>query len=341
MEPCAERYCNTKVILMTTFANLIASQHQFEVNGGERIGALLWWDLNGCHISHPDLLDQAEDYGVPERYLPLEITPINAFKRAFRKVEQALPTGLMLRKITQQSEARLNWVGVVEESVDASAKDLDYATLTKLTFDRETGVFSVVTTDPREIKAKFEYWYDHCKCHTTDDIRRILQSFNREASVSLRDSGGVYFLTNSHQSTLDGIANLIHAISPGNKVYQLPLFTSPTTQSTLNQVVAHNLEAEIKRLKEDINGLVELESTRESTLQKRLPELELIRARVRTFSDVLSFQAEELYEKLGEAETRLRAELTLNSPPQPVSPQPLPQSPQPFSLKAFDTEIGF
>lgn len=93
----------------------------------------------------------------------------------------------------------------------------------------------------------------------------MLSSFVAEAGVSLRESGGVYFIAAPHQPTIEAMSAVLQAIGH-NKLHQLPLYDSPLAQSTLNGLAATTLDEEIQRLQEEIEAFLADDKTRRSTL---------------------------------------------------------------------------
>ena len=106
----------------------------------------------------------------------------------------------------------------------------------------------------------------------------------------------------------------------------------------MNEVVQLSLEKELENLKGEIDKLTQSESTRDNTLKKRLPEFELLRSRVKTFSSVLSFEAQALLKKVQAAQNVLEGELGVTH----ITPksEPTPE-PQPVETPVYDQAAGF
>ncbi|MDJ0703207.1 MAG: hypothetical protein QNJ46_08005, partial [Leptolyngbyaceae cyanobacterium MO_188.B28] len=259
---------------MANIATLLENQERFETQGGQRIGALLWWELGGCHISHAELESLAASLNVPPAYLPPETSAINSYKRAFNHVaKHGIKEGFMLRKISSRvNEKGETWIALVEETADEQIKDLNYQVIAKIKFDSRQRTFEADRPHEQAIHEKLELWFEHYSLHETSDIRSILQRFNKMCSVVMRNNGGIYFCPNPHLDTADAIANLIHAISPQNRVHQLPLFSAESVQIEMNEVVQLSLEKELENLKDEIDKLTQSNKTWETTLYKYLPE---------------------------------------------------------------------
>ena len=116
--------------------------------GGQRLGSLLWWALNGNRIGHDALEALAQRHNLPDKYLPRPVKPPSAFRRAWRHASTNLDGGLMLRQIADTADSIV--IGIVKESPDQQALDLDY----------------------------------NVQAHTTADIHTMITNFIHEAGVS-------------------------------------------------------------------------------------------------------------------------------------------------------------
>lgn len=327
--------------MISNVADLITLQTQAQAQGANVMGQLLWWDLGACRISHNDLVALAVQYGAPREYLPVEISPINAFKRAYNRVQKRLPEDLQLEKVSREPEDFEQWIVLKQRTADKKAKDVEFETVQKVCFNIQKLTFEGDRSHEAGAPAMFEEEFQTALMHDTSDIRKVLQSFNNHSSFSLRDSGGVYFAPLSVQDDLNAIANLVEAVSSLNKVYRIPLTDLPQVQTTMSNLAQKTLEQEIASLDSDIQELFDDAKIKQSTLKHRLPEVRRIQSRVKLFSDVLSVQAQSLQSKLTVIQNALHKELGLapvqtpSATPTPIKPQSQPAQP------VYDQAAGF
>ena len=111
------------------------AQRQLANAGGKQLGSLLWWSLNGNRITHDQLEALAARHNLDDKYLPKEIKPTQAFRRGCRHAGTKLPKGMMLRPIADTSDELI--VGLVQERVNETTRDLDYDLITRIEFDRK------------------------------------------------------------------------------------------------------------------------------------------------------------------------------------------------------------
>jgi len=277
-------------------------QERVAQQGGEHLGTLLWWSLENNHIHYSALVGLAQQHGLPEKYLPNPVKPANAFRRAWRTANRKLEKGLMLRQIAESDETIA--VGLVRETADRVAVDLDYAVMGKVVFNKQHEIITVSGQGVEDIQKL----YQHHLALTTQDIRFMLLQFVREAGVSLRQRGGTYFIPASWQTSLNALGRVVENAG-SNMVYQLPIYDTEQVKGTLSDVARRSLDDEIRALREELEGFDE--KTRQSTLERRMSRFEELRSRVKMFSGVLSFKAEDLSDKLEELHNGLRKRLGL------------------------------
>lgn len=267
-------------------------QEKSEAAGAAHLGTLFWWDLANNNISHGDLELAADHQGFPREYLPAQVKPHQAFKRAVSHAETMVPKGILIRKIKDDKKECV--IGIVSEIQDIAMKDLKYKTLSVIEFDKVT---SHITNGASHdvVKTIHDLYIRHLN-HDTDDIRKIMANFLNRSGVALRQSGGVYFIPAQFQPVLDSMCRLIEAVG-SNATYQLKQFDTVATRMTLTTVATKSLDDEIRQMQEELDKFA-FEKARKETLEGKLDGFEELRARVNLFSGVLNFKADVLNSKI-------------------------------------------
>ncbi len=299
--------------------------------GARELGSLLWWELSSTRIDHPQLVATAQQHGLDVKYLPAEIKPVQAFRRAWRHANTKLAEGLMLRPIVENTDEIV--IGLVREKPDGARKSLDYDVLARIAFSKieekiRSDLEHVVVVHVREL-------LQHHLAHTTEDVRLMMTSFMAEAGVSLREAGGVYFVLSAHQRQLDALCSVVEAIGK-NRTYRLPIVDAAATRVTLSEVTQRSLGDEVLELEEELTAF-NLESVRDSTLERRLEAFERLRARAGLFAHVLAFKADGLGARIASMESTIRQRLGIEPLPAPTRAK---QS-KPVTTKAFAADVGF
>ena len=321
---------------MTTFNTLRAAQGRMAEAGGEPLGSLLWWSLNGNRIEHDQLLNLASQFGLPERHLPKEIKPTQAFRRGWRHASTKLVDGQMLRPIAETTDEVV--VGLVQESVDEKTRELEYGLLNRITFDKHAAAI----TSEREgiVTESIRTLFRHHLAHTSKDIRSMLTSFLSEAGVSLRESGGVYYVPANYQDTLEALCSVVEGAG-NNSTFQLPIVDTPAGRSALRTVAQRNLDDEVRQLQEELERFDD-DKVRSSTLERKLEAFGDLRSRVDLFARVLSFKADDLRSKIGVTQAALRARLGVDEREPPMRAAPDVGRPKAVIPPApYAADVGF
>lgn len=309
---------------------LQAVQARHEQAGGRRLGSLLWWSLANNRISHPELESMFEQQGLAHDYLPKAVKPAGAFRRAWRHAASGLASGLMLRRISESADELV--VGLVEEHPDATNKDLDYRVLARISFDKAEG--RIEADAEHGVVEEMRWLYRRHLDHSTDDIRSMLTAFLGDAGISLRESGGVYFVPARFSTTLDALCAVVEAAG-GNTTFRLPVLDTADGRSTLRDVANRSLDDELRALEQELAGF-DPDSVRASTLERRVEAFDALRSRVRMFSGVLQFKADGMLDRIANLQAGLRGQLGAKGAPAPT-PMPAPRA----TVTPYSEAAGF
>lgn len=286
---------------------------------GDFIGSLIWWSLSDNHVDFSTLESYAKAFGYPERYLPNEVTPISAFRRAWKDASKRMSAGLMLRSIGDTPQSIQ--IALVKEERNTSQSTLDHEQLLAIIFDKKDHTISVDFTAihkytatelaNHEVVTLVRERYQHHLLLTTEDMRKLITNFVHAKGISLRESGGVYFIPAPEQPTLESMTELVHKVGR-NQVVFMPFYDSPQAQAVLSGLAKESIAQDIQRLEEELDQLASDDKTRESTLQRRLELYEDLKSRVATFNMVLEVQADEFNNKIHDLQNKLRTQLGLS-----------------------------
>ena len=273
--------------------------------GGQLLGSLFWWSLNGNSIERSKLEKLAEKHGLDKKYLPNEIRPAGAFRRAVKHASAKLPKGMLLRLIND-SDTEIA-IGQVKEMPDEQTRDLDYNVEARIIFDKKSHAISSDYENGTSSLIRNLY-----QCHlslSTQDLRNMMLSFLKESSIRIRQNGGVYFIASSHHKTLHALCRVVQSAG-GNSTYSLPIFDSQNSKHTLRSIAKSSLDAEIRQLTTELEKF-DKEKMRDSTLDRKLRNFEEIRSKTLMFSRVLNFKAKAFTDKISEFQNGLRSDLGL------------------------------
>lgn len=322
---------------MTTYESIRRTQDTLRSTTGAReLGHLLWWQLNGSRVEHDQLVAAAERRALDLKFLPAEVKPVQAFRRACRHATAKTPKGLMLRPIAE-TEGEIV-IGLVREKPNEARRDLDYDVVARISFDK---VSPKISADAEHaVVEQIRDLYRHHLAHTTEDIRTMMTSFLSEAGVSLRESGGVYYVTSAHSTQLESLCRVVEEVGH-NRTFRLPIIDTPATRTTLREVAERSLDDEVRELEEELAGF-DFEKVRDSTLERRLEAFEQLRSRAALFAGVLAFKADGLSQRVLAMQVQVRQHLGIEPLPTPAHvTAPDSSRPSTAPVVPFSTDVGF
>lgn len=322
------------------FASL-ANHAQAQVEASALLGHQLWWDLCGNRISHASLEAHAQAQGLPLEYLPSEVQPSGAFRRAWRAIANRVGEGLLLREIGETKEAIL--VALARESVSEQAKSWAGDQLATIVFDKKSHAITI-EIDPihgHAIPADFERNLRKVVAyhseHTTQDVRAMITRFASKRGIMLKAGGGIYFVPQAHTAQLEALCRVVAACSAGNATYTLPVADSAQARATMSAVAQDGLAEEIRQLEAEIASF-DLTKARESTLAGKIDAFDSMRARVSMFASVLNLKAGDLTTRLDSLRARISHVLAGGDP---ETAPAVEVAAKPKEPEVFDVEAGF
>ncbi|MEM1022465.1 MAG: DUF6744 family protein [Myxococcota bacterium] len=308
------------------------AQARLERAGVSVLGRLVWWSLGPNSIADDDLRRLAVEHGLDERFLPQPINPAGVSRRAVRHAASGLGQGLLLRKISETSEAIV--VGLVQERPDEVAKNLDYELKGRVSFDKRT--CELRREGSQVLLDEVERLYQRHLLLSTDDIRATITSFLGETGIALRRSGGVHFVPHSRGSELVALIAVVEDAGP-NEVRTLGIFDTPRDRSVLQDAARRTLDDELKSLETELESYDPLR-VRDSTLERRVTDFEQLRQRAALFQNVLGLRAEDLARRVLDIQRGLHGFLK-QSPEERAANVPLPSS-EPHPQPELETSVA-
>ena len=241
------------------------------------IGSILWFTVPDPSITRSDLEQHFFDLGLDERFLPRPISAVNAFRRATGEAENEydLPQEgqsalLFIEEVDYDSERVERHV--MRRVRDRKGKQLSYETVGQAVFYRASraakarglGGESVKWTildqrltlrsDEHDIVRDFinetNQSYRHlCDYLTPDAIRAVFRNYIAFLNaISVRPSGGVYFVHRTRQDTVDLLTELARRLSGGVALHSLPLIDTEEQRDMLSEAYQDEVEKEVEKL---------------------------------------------------------------------------------------------
>ncbi len=178
------------------------------------LGINVWWTVSRFVRSIDEMNALAVRYGLdPENFI--EPSEKKAFSRTAKGVGHS--TNKFARTIKDTPNAMV--VGIVTEKVDQTREKLRYNQETKASFDKST---KHATVEGKELDCqKFLADFSQFKAHYTDgDLRTFIRrSIQAVGAVSLRPTGGIYFVPRQGADVVAKLDSMLSELGIGRIIY--------------------------------------------------------------------------------------------------------------------------
>ena len=271
---------------------------------GEHVGDLLWWTLEDARVTRNRLLDIWHDAGLATNFLPEPPTPERALKAAVRQCQVGHHDHLI--RLGKEDERELIFA-IVQEHRDG-AGNVTYQQEARITLDRLAP--SQLRSDALShdlVRAVSDAYDQLLSTHTPDDIRRTLvRTLSSCAAVTLRDSGGVYWVPAPYAETLRRLQNAVAAVGR-SRLDLVPLHGTPEATQALGDAARSAIQDDLTALSTEIDSFLVAPPERASTLMRRLQTFEELRGKARLYHSILQVQVGDLEAKLNDLTLHVEA----------------------------------
>jgi len=214
-----------RMIEMSSFNLENSTAIQGNGNNIPVIGHLTWYSLAEQMYSREDIRQGLINSGLDEHWLPPVIRLPDAFRRATSAVE--------CRRVSDQEGKHYNYLirevaydatfiqrNIVMETVDRAGKRLEYnPEAAILTLDKEQGTINiqVLSKNAEDITKEALRLFELFKNHYNSQMVRgmIHRIHNSLAPISVKPSGGIYFIPIRFESTLKSLCHFIQGLDNG------------------------------------------------------------------------------------------------------------------------------
>ncbi len=252
--------------------------------GGDFIGRLLWFSVSDMKVDRDTLEDLFSQAGIDHKYLPKGISPRDALRRATKEIEvkrepngqKGVYTNLLVREVTCDKERLVRQV--VRETVDSDNTRLGYDVIASVVLEgQDYPALNVqgmgISLHPKEqrlIDSVYDRFSDAIDYYNGKNVRDIVKKVLFDCNpVSVRPSGGVYFVPEDYSNVVEGLKEFTNALGPysttgeNTKMYSVPVIDTAEQR----EMVVDSLEAQVTTMAEGI--LKEMAEAESGVLTKR------------------------------------------------------------------------
>lgn len=270
------------------------------------LGSLLWFTIAEGRVALEDIENAIEEGGLEDKYIPSLRCKRDAFRLASKTGEaRGIEFGkkrvnLLVRDVKTAGNTLVR--NLVREIVDAKNVRLKLVPVVRLELTEEE---RLTTSDliedllPEE-RASVERMQDEfalsCVYFNAYTVRAIVQAVLSTCSpVSVRPSGGVYFIPEKYKETVEGLKTFISVLNKSslhNSIFSVPVVNA----SEQRELIQESLEEQVT--KEEIDLLAEVRRVVESgekvtalKAKQYLQRAEKLSELVGEYEDILKYRA--------------------------------------------------
>lgn len=294
-------------------------------HGGDLLGHMVMWTLVGAKVEESSFKATWGAAGLDEKYLPDTPTPGVALRDAGNAAMKGHTDHLWL----PAAKTSTHVIFAVLHKEPDGAGNVPTHQVAQVAVDGAGQVSSDHPEHPivKEITSRFaEVWGSYQHRDVTTAILNVLRDC---AVITLRDSGGVYFVPSPFAEKVEALKAAIEKVGSSTFV-ALPISDEPTGKAATAMAGAAkgSLEAELADLRKEIDaftaealapGKVTL---RASTVERRLEAFSALRDRAELYRSVLAVEVGDLDTAIAGLEEQAQTILTtLEAPDETPSAQ--------------------
>lgn len=279
---------------------MIERQDIVPENSDNTIGTLHWWTVQELSADMDDAKRKWIDAGLDKKDFRFKTGPSAMLSKAARRIKK--PSNLRIEeKIKDEFNPNLYILSIYETQGDNSSKLVNAVNHGTVELDEKTGLVAIKSN--HEIAEKLMNKYNNAKnVIDEDDVRNLLiKAFDWANAITVRRTGGIYFISKNMTSSLESICNFFGVIDQV-KLYIFPVIGTAKNKRDIGDDLKDEISYEIRSI------LDEMDSDKQMTpriISSRIERLSELKKKVGIFTDFIDIQKENVLQNLTDAEGRL------------------------------------
>jgi len=271
--------------------------------GDNLLGHLVWYTISECLIDRTTLRGYLSKVGLNEGFMPPEIRLPDAFRRATKSAEEnRVPSAnskvfynFLVREVTSNKEIVER--ALVIETVDSENKRLEYeSNAVRFTLDKKVGTVAFrknqagISAKVDQVLVDYDIFKSH---HDSRAIRSMIYNIlSSLAPVSVRPSGGIYFIPIQHEETLRKLVDFISLLVGESEGWMIPVIDRNDMRDMVKEKLSDQLKTTISSLKKSIT----IENASVGKINNSIDEAKQIIQNFGSYQETLGSELEDMYE---------------------------------------------
>lgn len=278
---------------------------------GKHLGDLCGWSLHGEH-NQSHVKQITAQCGLQDDLEFPKVGANSAYRRAVNKaVKGAKQDEKQYNAILLEDTADKIVHAIVKQDVvdgdendNMSDRGLEFLTEVKVGFDKKKFKEGFANEDLLQLEndhviaQRIKYNYEQLAVKfLTQDVRIAFQrAFEKWSAIRLLDHGGLWWVPAPNSDKVRKWKELMEAL--GYTAIIIPVFDTEETIKSLQEQSKTTLEGQLDEIMNELESFSNNETTRSSTLEKRVEKFETLRNKIELHANVLGFKQQELLDKL-------------------------------------------
>ena len=296
-------------------------------NDTKFLGRLFWYTIGETLAPIDEYSEFVKSNHITHALIPKIPTPKNAWRRATKDMEHAeqVDDDTIVEFMTRRLNKDVRHF--VREVKNTTKGRLEYEELIKWTYVKaekgrgEYVSWNTLVDDKTRIKdiAKYhrkmgEIKERYEKSFTEHEIRRVIQGILEQSQqISLKSSGGVYFIPEQHVGKLTDIKSVLTHINKwgqssfASELWQIPVISNAEQRDMIEQGIREETvsyaDSKMKEIKELLESGEEITQKRYTTL---ITELKKVEERKNVYAEIIGRNLETCDEQLDIMKLQIR-----------------------------------
>jgi hypothetical protein len=284
------------------------------------LGYFCGWNLCGGSVNQVHLDRLLEKHGLNEDFKMPHVGATTAYRRAVVEVTRAGKKAERLfetvkieetEKFITHAIVKREVLEGVSTSRDSSgelvlAGDVNLEVEFRVGFDKERRnnkscpVEDLVRFEETAVghpmaRAIMDKYADLVVVYKVDDLRFAFQNaFERWSAFRALSQGAMWFMPKQSENKMRAWEALLKDL--GHKPLVIPVFDTADSKAQMRDLAQNTLDGQLREVKDQIAKYLAADTTRESTLEKRMVVLDELRAKANLYKSLLGMEIEALDE---------------------------------------------
>lgn len=310
-------------------SQMTAVRTNADIDSGELLGFLEFHSIGDLRIHKNQLGDIFDKNGLDSKFLPREIKPHDAYRRATKQAQSTIDIDgddgkkqkarLLVREVKTDNNMVIRHL--VREIVNSKDEVLDYNTVGKFIFQRKSGTMDTSWSPDfldeypydvliEDIKNLFTDWTEfHTRETVSNMVRRIINDMN---NVSIMPNGKATFIPRNQRHTLENLRGMIDDLEDyhqngGESVMEvIPVIDTVDQREMVQKRVESQLSGEANQLLADFAELLKADTTSVKTVQRYAKRVVDLQDRLDEYETLIQRKMGVLSNQLSDALARIQ-----------------------------------